>query len=144
MNTVYVKRIHPNATIPTFAHSTDSGADATTPERVVITPGKTVRVPLGFALLIPPGHEVQGRPKSGLSSKGIHVAFGTVDEGYRGELQAIITNSTPDVFVFEPGSKVLQLVLAERVRTVYREVDNFDSFDTDTPRGDRGFGSTGA
>jgi dUTP pyrophosphatase len=91
-----IKRLHPDAIIPTYAHATDSGFDLHAIEDVIIQPGETKLIRTGLAIQIPPGHEIQIRPRSGITSKTkLRVQFGTVDEGYTGEIKVTVDNIAP-------------------------------------------------
>lgn len=97
---------------------------------------------LGFAVEIPAGYEIQVRPRSGLASKfGIVPVFGTVDEGYRGEIGVTVVNLSEDDYTVSFGDKIAQLVLAPRIRADIEIVEKFDN--PNTERGVGGFGSTG-
>ena len=96
----------------------------------------------GLALAIPPGYEVQVRPRSGLALKyGISVPNtpGTIDSDYRGELKVILINHSAEAFEIRRGDRIAQLVLAPVVRAGWVEVAELD----ETARGEGGFGSTG-
>jgi len=91
---------------------------------------------------IPPGFEIQVRPRSGLALKhGVTVPNtpGTIDSDYRGELKIILINLGVDAFEIRRGDRVAQLVLAPVVRASWLAVDELD----ETVRGEGGFGSTG-
>jgi dUTP pyrophosphatase len=91
-----IKRLHPDAIIPSYAHATDSGFDLHAIEDVIIQPGETALIRTGLAMQIPPGHEIQIRPRSGITSKTkLRVQFGTVDEGYTGEIKVAVDNIAP-------------------------------------------------
>lgn len=71
-------------------------------------------VPTGIAVEVPPGFDVQVRPRSGLSLKGVAVAFGTVDADYRGELLVTMwTFGDLDAYVINDGDRIAQLVVAQ-------------------------------
>jgi dUTP pyrophosphatase len=97
---VNVRKLHPDAIVPQYAKSGDSGFDLVAVEDVVISPGKTALVPTGLSFEIPDGLELQVRPRSGVSLKTkLRVANtpGTVDTSYRGEVKIIVDNITvPD------------------------------------------------
>ena len=110
---------------------------------VVILPHGRALIPTGLRVALPPGHEWQIRPRSGLALKhGIVVpnSPGTIDEDYRGEVQVIILNAGTEPFRVERGMRIAQAVLAPVLRAVFEEVLELP----DTPRGEGGFGSTGA
>jgi dUTP pyrophosphatase len=109
---------------------------------VVILPGGRALIPTGLVIALPPGYELQIRPRSGLALKhGIVLpnSPGTIDEDYRGEVQVIVMNAGDSPFTVERGMRIAQAVLAPVVRADWHETDRLD----DTARGDGGFGSTG-
>ena len=131
--------------LPAYATPGAAGMDAVaavmTPHS--IAPGDRFAVPLGFAMAIPAGYEVQVRPRSGLALKhGLTVpnAPGTIDSDYRGEVKALLINLGPDPFVVERGMRICQLVPAAVTRAALSLVETLDN----TQRGSGGFGSTGA
>lgn len=90
---VKIKRLHPDAVIPKYAHEGDAGFDLVAVEDVVVEPGETAKVPTGIAIELPPGYELQVRPRSGISLRTkLRVVLGTVDAGYRGEIGVIVDN----------------------------------------------------
>ena len=108
----------------------------------VLAPGARHAVATGLALAIPPGFEIQVRPRSGLALRhGISVpnAPGTIDSDYRGELKIILINHGAEPFAIARGDRVAQLVLAPVVQAAWDEVETLD----ETERGAGGFGSTG-
>jgi len=110
---------------------------------VVILPNGRTLIPTGLRVALPPGHEWQIRPRSGLALKhGIVLpnSPGTIDEDYRGEVQVILLNAGTEPFRVERGMRIAQAVLAPVTRAVFEEVPDLP----DTPRGKGGFGSTGA
>lgn len=135
------KKLSPDATLPKFAHENDSGMDVGACESVQILPRSFAKVNTGIAAVIPEGYELQVRPRSGLQCKrGIVAGFGTVDQGYRGEIGVALYNHSDEPFVVNVGDRIAQLVLAPVVRPVIEET----TADLDpTDRGTDGFGSTG-
>lgn len=128
--------------LPRYATTGAAGMDVVAAEDVAIEPGGRHAVASGFALAIPPGYEIQVRPRSGLALKhGITVPNtpGTIDSDYRGELKVILINHGADNFVIWRGDRVAQLVLAPVTHAAWTEVDELDA----TDRGEGGFGSTG-
>ena len=98
-------------------------------------------VSTGLAMEIPPGYEVQIRPRSGLSRRGVDVAFGTVDADYRGELKVnmAMRAGQPEAVSISHGDRIAQIVVAAVALMEIEEVDDLSS----TSRGESGFGSTG-
>ncbi len=131
--------------LPAYATAGAAGMDAVAAvvETIILQPGDRIAVPLGFALAIPAGFEIQVRPRSGLALKhGITVANspGTIDSDYRGEVKALMVNLGREVFAIERGLRICQLVPATVVRAGLTPVESLD----ETRRGAGGFGSTGA
>ena len=111
-------------------------------EGVVITPFGRMLIPTGFSLEIPRGYEVQLRPRSGLALKhGITLlnAPGTIDSDYRGPIGVILINLGETDFKVNHGDRIAQMVMAPVIQAEVAEVAAL----SDTPRGGRGFGSTG-
>lgn len=99
-------------------------------------------VPTGLAIALPPEHEGQVRPRSGLAVRqGITVlnSPGTIDADYRGEVQVLLINLGPETATVRHGERIAQLVIAAVARLRPAAVDALDP----TPRGAGGFGSTG-
>jgi dUTP pyrophosphatase len=128
--------------LPAYATDGAAGMDVLAAEDVELAPGARHAVATGLALAIPPGFEVQVRPRSGLALKhGITVPNtpGTIDSDYRGELKVILINHGAEPFAVRRGDRVAQLVLAPVTQATWLEVDELD----ETARGEGGFGSTG-
>ena len=122
-------------------HETDSGYDVRlNAVLLLIKPFATVTLPTGVYLDLPYNYEVQVRPKSGLSSKGLLVHFGTVDSDYRGEVLVIATNLTGEPFALKADEKIAQLVF---VKKDVVELEQVEEISNNTSRGTGGFGSTG-
>ncbi|WP_271252579.1 dUTP diphosphatase [Pseudanabaena sp. Chao 1811] len=143
MQTVEIKfqKLHPDAQVPSYAHIGDAGADVYSVVEVTLQQGDRAAIPTGLAVDIPLGYEIQVRPKSGLALKhGIAVlnSPGTVDAGYRGEIQVIVINLGKKAYTFAKGQKIAQLVLKPVIQAQYIEGELGTS-----DRGSGGFGSTG-
>ena len=140
--TVKFRKIDPDAVLPAYAHPGDAGMDVRSVEALVIEPGGRKLVRTGLVMQLPPGHEAQVRPRSGLALKnGVTVLNtpGTIDEGYRGEVGVILANFGAEPFKVEKGAKIAQIVIAPCLRAEIEETDAVD----ETARGAGGFGSTG-
>lgn len=124
------------ALVPDRAHYNDAGADVFTPITIRLEPHETIKIPLGFGLEIPDGHMACVYPKSGLSSQGIITQIPPIDSGYRGEINAIVTNTTDTPFMFLKNDKIGQLVVTPIILPEF-------VLKLENTRGDRGFGSTG-
>ncbi len=109
---------------------------------LIIPPGGHALVPTGFAIALPPGHEGQVRPRSGLAVKhGVTVlnAPGTIDADYRGEVKVALINHGNEPFAVTRGMRIAQLVVAPVTAVALVEAAELD----ETKRGSGGFGSTG-
>lgn len=121
---------------PERSHYNDSGADCFAAKSMVIPPHSVVKVPTGVGVELPDGYDIVVHCKSGLSSRGIWAANAPVDAGYKGEIHAILYNTTDKDFYITAGDKIGQFVVrpviyAEFVTKLGEE------------RGDNAFGSTG-
>ena len=138
---LHVKKLHPGARLPHRAteHATGFDLYACVDGELTVGP-EPVRVPTGLAIEAPPGFDVQVRPRSGLSSEGVMVAYGTVDADYRGELLVTmytLPHRQPHT-VFS-GDRIAQLVIGHFEPLAITEVEEL----TDSARGAGGHGSTG-
>ncbi len=109
---------------------------------LMLAPGGRALVPTGIAIALPPGHEAQVRPRSGLAVKyGLTVlnAPGTIDADYRGEVQVLLANFGGEAVAIPRGMRIAQLVVATVARAELREISSLG----ETVRGTGGFGSTG-
>jgi dUTP pyrophosphatase len=128
--------------LPSYATPGAAGMDVVAAESLRLAPGARHAVATGFAIAIPPGYEVQVRPRSGLALKhGITCLNtpGTIDEDFRGEVKVILANLGDQPFEIVTGERIAQLVPMPVQRARFREVENLDA----TARGSGGFGSTG-
>lgn len=140
---VKIKSLTPEAIIPNYAHAGDAGADIYSLETYTLEPLQRKAIATGISVEIPPGFEIQVRPKSGLALKhGITVLNtpGTIDAGYRGEIKVILINLGSESYVIEKGQKIAQLVTASVARMDFVEITEDLS---SSLRGEGGFGSTG-
>jgi dUTP pyrophosphatase len=146
-----IMRSRPDAALPKRMSSGAAGLDLAAclgaGNELELLPGGRKLVPTGLVVAVPPGHEAQVRPRSGLAFRhGVTVlnAPGTIDADYRGELMVLLVNLGEDPFVIEHGDRIAQLVLARVAEADPIEVDVLDATSDDTsPRGSGGFGSTG-
>ncbi len=140
---VKIKKLHPDAQIPAYAHGPheDAGMDLRSVEQVTILPAQTYAVPTGLAIELPPGYEAQVRPRSGLALKHSIIvpnSPGTIDPAYRGEIKVILLNLGGAPFVIQPGDRIAQMVIAR-----YEAVEFIETELADSTRGAGGFGSSG-
>ncbi len=152
------------ARLPSYARQGDAGMDITAAEEVVIAPGETRLVPTGIRVAIPQGYELQVRPRSGISLNTplrIPNSPGTIDSGFRDEIQILMTNgseaASPDsgaapehritakgnpkgTYIISKGDRIAQLVLHKVPAVRWETVDSVENEGIDRSGG---FGSTG-
>lgn len=128
-----------NGQIPRYMTEGAVGADCVSRISAIINPKKIIRIPLGFCVEVPEGFELQVRPRSGLSTQGIFVILGTIDNDYRGEVSALLYNSTSKSFGISIGMRVCQIVICPVSKEKFEIVEHLD----ETKRNKNGFGSTG-
>lgn len=138
-----IKRIHPDAILPSYAHSAseDAGMDLHAVDAVTLDPGVPAAVATGLVVEIPPGYEGQVRPRSGLALKhaiSMPNAPGTIDPGYRGELRVLLINLGREPYAIQKGDRIAQLILAR-----YEAVEWDEGEVGGSTRGSGGFGSSG-
>jgi len=137
-----VVRLDPEAVLPAYAHPGDAGLDLAAAGDVRLEPGERAAVPTGLAVAVPTGWVGLVHPRSGLARReGVTVANapGTIDSGYRGELQVLLINLGDQPVELRRGDRVAQLLLQPVGAARVVEVVELDG----TARGDGGFGSTG-
>ena len=144
MTKVLIKRLDPDIPLPTYAQGGDAGADLCNRIDITIKPGERVLVPTGISIALPNGYVALVHPRSGLAIKfGISIVNtpGTVDAGYRGELQVILINhDLTESISFKKGDRIAQLVIQQVERAEFIEVADLPGSERSTG----GFGSTGA
>lgn len=144
MNRIRVKKLHPNAVLPTYGSAEAAGADlyACLEEPVTIQPGEVFWVSTGIALEVPKGCAGLVYARSSMGAKrGLAPAnkVGVVDSDYRGEIRVVLLNHSNQPQILQPGERVAQFVITPVLQPQYEEVEEL----TDTNRGAGGFGSTG-
>jgi dUTP pyrophosphatase len=140
---VLITRLDSSVPLPSYAKGGDAGADIATRVDVTLQPGERALVPTGISIALPDGYVALVHPRSGLAIKhGVTMvnAPGTVDAGYRGELQCIMINHDPNqAITFHKGDRIAQLVIQKVERAEFVEVKELPG----SGRGVGGFGSTG-
>lgn len=121
---------------PHRTHENDAGADVFSTEDVVIAPGTTTKIPLGFGLELPDGYAAYVFPRSGLSAKGIVCELPPIDSGYRGEIHAIVSNVGSNHYSIKKNDRIGQIVVMPVV------VAEFITYEI-KERGTGAFASTG-
>ncbi len=133
-----------NHNLPEYATLLSAGMDlrANIEEPIALKPLQRELISTGIYIQLPPGYEVQIRPRSGLAFKhGISIVNspGTIDADYRGEIRVILVNLSDEEFVVNDGERICQMVISKHERIEWQEVDTLDESD----RGEGGFGHTG-
>ena len=141
---VKIKKLNPNAHIPTAGSDKAAGYDlyACIEEAIDIQPQKMVKIGTGIAVTPPEGYFGAIFARSGLSTKkGLRPAncVGVCDEDYTGEYIVVLYNDSNLVQTIEPGERIAQLIFLPYISVNMIEVDELE----ETERGDGGFGSTG-
>jgi dUTP pyrophosphatase len=140
---VLLRRLDTELPAPSYAHDGDAGADLVTAVDIDLAPGERVVVSTGTAIALPEGYAAFVHPRSGLAARcGVALvnAPGTIDAGYRGEIQVIVVNLDPrEPVQLHRGDRIAQLVIQRVERARFVEVDELP----DSVRADGGFGSTG-
>ena len=130
------------AHIPQKAHEDDAGFDLYASEDFTLKAHGFGCVPTALSIELPNGYEAQVRPRSGLAAKyGVTVlnAPGTIDAGYRGEIQVILINHGDEDFEITAGMRIAQMVISPVWSACFVE----SAFLAGSDRGEGGFGSSG-
>jgi len=140
---IKIKKLSPQAVLPEYAHGPeeDAGMDVRSIEGAVLIPHVPLAVATGLAVEIPPGYEMQLRPRSGLAMKyAITLANSpaTIDPGYRGELKVILLNLGRQPYEIHAGDRIAQIIVSKYEAVAWDEDELADS-----GRGSGGFGSSG-
>lgn len=142
--TVPIKKLSPEALIPSYAYEGDAGLDLHSIETVVLQPFERALISTGLAIALPDGYAGFVQPRSGMAiKKGLSILNtpGLIDAHYRGELKIIAINLDPhEPIVIEKGDRIAQLVIQAVPSVTLLEVDELD----ETDRGEGGFGSSGS
>lgn len=130
--------------LPQYQTELSAGMDisANIESPVTLLPGERTLIPTGLFLEIPPGYEVQIRPRSGLALKhGITVlnSPGTVDADYRGEIKVLLINHGQEPFIISKGDRIAQMILAKHEVISWEVTSQLNA----TERGEGGYGSSG-
>ena len=144
MNVKYINKNIPKLSSDLYDSGYDIRASITSP--VIIAPRGIATIPAGFALEITDyptqnnmSVEIQIRPRSGLTKKGIVAQLGTVDVSYRGEFMVNVYNFNDHEVIIEPFDRIAQIVVCPIYKPEVIEVDDL----SETSRGNKGFGSSG-
>jgi dUTP pyrophosphatase len=138
-----IVRLDTDLPVPSYAHPGDAGADLHAATNVTLAPGERQLVPTGIALALPEGYVGLVHPRSGLAARhGLSIvnAPGTIDAGYRGEVQVCLVNLDPTTAIsLRRGDRIAQLVVQRVEQARFVEVVDLP----ESARGAGGYGSTG-
>jgi len=137
-----IKKLAPEAQLPTRAHDSDAGFDLYAAAEVTISVGGNALIPTGIAVKLPAGTVGLIHPRSGLAAKHrvtVLNAPGTVDEGYTGQILVNLINHGSEPYTVLHHDRIAQLVIKEYLAPEVIEVDELEA----TDRSDKGHGSTG-
>lgn len=142
--TVKLKKLTPDAIIPTYGTEFAAGADlySSIKEDIIINPKETKFINTGIALEIPDGLVGLIYARSGLAcKKGIAPAnkVGVIDSDYRGEIIVALYNHSENPLIISYGDRIAQFVLTPYITANFEEADEL----SESVRGNGGFGSTG-
>ncbi|MCK5459539.1 dUTP diphosphatase [Candidatus Parcubacteria bacterium] len=137
-----IKKISPDAKLPTFAHSDDAGMDLYSSEDLEIQPRKKVNIKTGVIMEIPKGYAGLIWDKGGIANRSIHTLAGVVDAGYRGEVIVLMINLSNETYKIKKGQKIAQMLIQKIERPEIKEVLTDDKMQ-ESLRGSGKFGSTG-
>jgi dUTP pyrophosphatase len=141
---VNIKKVHPNAVIPSYAKSGDAGMDLVATSIIGETLG-SITYGLGIALEIPEGFVGLVFPRSSIRKTNLQLSnsVGVIDSGYRGELQATFNKvqgiDNVERENYKVGDRVCQIIIIPFPPIEFNEVNELSN----TERGEGGFGSTG-
>jgi dUTP pyrophosphatase len=137
---INVKKLHPNAKIPSYANETDAGLDLFALEDTIVPALSRIGVKTGISIALPAGFVSLVWDKSSVSFKhGLTCLGGVIDAGYRGEYIVILYNTTNNPYTFKAGEKVAQVLIQKVEHAAITLVDTLDN----SQRGTGGFGSSG-
>ena len=141
---VLITRLDPDLPVPRYAKPGDAGADVFSRIDYELKAGERALIPTGIAIALPDGYVALMHPRSGLAIKyGISMVNtpGTIDAGFRGELQVILINhDLKETFSIKRGDRIAQIVFQKVERAEFVEVESLPG----SGRADGGFGSTGS
>lgn len=139
---VKIQKVHPDATVPKYAHDGDAGMDLHSCEDYILKSKERKLISTGIKIEIEKGYEIQIRPRSGLALRyGVSVLNtpGTIDCGYRGEVGVILINTSDKDYEIKKGDRIAQAVVSRLEEVIVEEVNELSN----SSREKGGFGSTG-
>ena len=138
-SSINILRLNEDAVLPTRAHPDDAGMDLYNLEDILLPPGEGKVAKTGIALALSPGFVGLVADRSSLAKRGVKTAGGVIDAGYRGEIHIVLWNISKNEIQLKRGERIAQILILPIATPAVREVTSLD----ETPRGSKGFGSTG-
>ena len=136
---IRVKKLHPDAIIPSYGHPGDSGMDLFSVEEILIKAGERAIVHTGIAMEYPEGYCTLIWDKSGMAgNSGIKVMGGVFEGVYKGEYKIILFNTSKEDYIVKKGQKICQVLVQPIINAEIEEVKEL----SESSRGTNGFGST--
>ncbi len=133
------KKLHSSAQVPVYKSDGAAAFDIYSVEDKVLKPGETALISTGISLELKEGYCLQLWDRSGLGAKGIHRFAGLIDSDYRGEIKAVLHNSSDTEYKIEKGDRVIQASIVPVMQADFEESSEL----SETSRGSGGFHSTG-
>jgi len=134
-----IKKLHPDAKIPSYANKTDAGMDIYSIEDVIILPNTRTLVKTGISMEFEKGYVALVWDKSGIAKNGLTKIGGVIDSGYRGEYKIMLLNISSKPYKITKGQKIAQILMQKVFQPEIELVEEL----SDSDRGEGGFGSTG-
>lgn len=134
-----VRRLEPDALLPTRAHADDAGLDLYALEDATVSSGEGTVLRTGVAFAISPGHVGLVCDRSSMARKGLKTAGGVIDAGYRGEVGVVVWNLSGQTQAVKKGERIAQMLIVPIATPAPVDSDDLGA----TARGTGGFGSTG-
>ncbi len=136
---LFVKKVVPEAILPTRAHPGDAGLDLYAFEDGSLPPGGGLVARTGIAIALPENTVGLVADRSSMAKRGVKTSGGVIDAGYRGEIHIIFRNITNEEVRFSRGERIAQILILPCLSPAVVEAETLD----DTVRGAKGFGSSG-
>lgn len=136
---IQIRRVSPEAILPTRAHPDDAGLDLYSLEDVQIAPNQGKTTKTGIAIALPPHFVGLVADRSSLAKRGVKTAGGIIDAGYRGEIHIVLWNISGEEIYLKRGERIAQLLIIPIATPAVVEVTEHE----ETARGHKGFGSSG-
>lgn len=135
------KKLNSNATIPKYIRENEAAMDLYSIEDYLLKAGERKVFKIGIMSEIPSGYVAIIKDRSGLAAKqGITSLAGVIDCDYRGEWGIVLLNTSEESYEIKIGDRIAQVMI---LPIIHPEIEEAKEINTDTPRGEGGFGSTG-